>query len=111
MIRNFLNYLLHHDVCPEYKDQVYAARSLLDQADRELWLCVRAGRSLPGAFNTACSELFGGALGGLWVGDQDWYKKISDKLPDIGVSPQMAKKAFKVGLIARGGKLPYITLS
>lgn len=36
IIRNFLNYLLYHDVCPEYKDQIYAARALCDRASTEI---------------------------------------------------------------------------
>ena len=102
VIRNFLNYLLHHDVCPEYKDQIYAARSAVDQADKELWLCTQAARLLPGEFNTACSELFGGPLRGLYVGDQDWAKGLLAGPPIVGISPQLARKTFKTGLVARG---------
>ena len=102
VIRNFLNYLLHHDVCPEYKDQIYATRSLIDQADRELWLCVQAGRLLPGGFNMACSEIYGGAFRGLYAGDQEWLKDLYGNAPDGGISPQLARKTFKAGLIARG---------
>lgn len=102
VIRNFLNYLLHHDVCPEYASQIYAARNIVDQADRELWLCAQAARLLPGSFNTACSELFGGALHGLYIGDQEWAKGLLTGPPILGISPQLARKTFKAGLIARG---------
>lgn len=99
VIRNFLNYLLHHDVCPEYNTQVHAARDTCDLAEKELWLIVQSSRLLPGEFNTACSELFGGSLQGLYIGDQDWAKGfVSD---GIGISAQMAHKAFKTGLVAR----------
>lgn len=102
VIRNFLNYLLHHDVCPKYNDQIYAARNALDQADKELWLIVQVGRLLPGGFNSACSEMFGGAIRGLYVGDQEWVKEVFTTIPDAGISPQLARKTFKTGLIARG---------
>ena len=50
----------------------------------------------------ACSEIFGGALHGLYVGDQEWVKGILPTLPNCGISPQLARKTFKTGLIARG---------
>ena len=102
VIRNFLNYLLHHDVCPEYNSQIYAARTICDKADTELWLILQAGRLLPGPFNTACSEIFGGALQGFYVGDQDWAK--GTVTGNIGISPSMARKVFRLGLIARASE-------
>ena len=102
VIRNFLNYVLHHDVCPEYKTQVHAARDTCDQAEKELWLIVQASRLLPGTFNTACSELFGGCLQGMYVGDQDWAKGLVSS--SVGISAQMAHKAFKTGLVARASE-------
>ena len=104
IIRNFLNYILHHDVCPEYKDQVYAAKALVDQADKELWMVFQASNLLPGRFNTACSEIFGGQLQGLHLidlADQEWAKEFS-AVASSGISPEMAKQTFKAGLIARG---------
>ena len=102
VIRNFLNYLLHHDVCPEYNEQVYAARDTCDKAVKELWLTVLASRSLPGKFNTACSEIFGGALQGLYIGDKEWAQGFPSNGP--GISAQMARKTFKTGLIARASE-------
>lgn len=102
VVRNFLNYLLHHDVCPEYNSQIYAARDSCDQADKELWLVVQASRLLPGKFNTACSEIFGGFLQGLYIGDKDWAKGFKSDGP--GISAEMARKTFKTGLIARASE-------
>ena len=82
--------------------QVYAARDTCDQAEQELWLIVQASRLLPGTFNTACSELFGGCLQGMYTGDQDWAKGFVSS--SIGISAQMAHKAFKTGLVARGSE-------
>lgn len=103
MIRNFLNYLLYHNVCPEYNDQINTSKDIINQADKELWMTIRANRLLPGIFNTACSEIFGGQLKGLYVGDQEWAQ--AEGFTDMGskgISPQMAKRAFKAGLVARG---------
>ena len=82
--------------------QVYAARDTCDQAEKELWLILQASRLLPGTFNTACSELFGGCLRGMYVGDQDWAKGVVSS--SIGISAQMAHKAFKTGLVARASE-------
>ena len=98
IIRNFLNYLLHHDVCPEYKDQILAARSTCDLAGKELWACKQASAWLPGDFNTACSTIFGGYYQNMYIGDQEWAKDI-----DIykGMSTETAKTIFKAGLAAQ----------
>jgi Argonaute siRNA chaperone (ARC) complex subunit Arb1 len=60
VIRSFLNYLLYHDVCPEYKDQIAAAKSTCDVGEAQLWLVGECGRNMPGSFNIACSLLFHG---------------------------------------------------
>lgn len=98
IIRNFLNYLLHHDVCPEYKDQINAARSTCDLAEKELWACKQASLWLPGDFNTACSTIFGGYYANMYIGDQDWAKDL-----DIykGMSTETATRIFKAGLAAQ----------
>ena len=98
IIRNFLNYLLHHDVCPEYKDQINAARATCDLAEKELWGCRQTSAWLPGDFNTACSTIFGGYYENMYIGDQDWAKDL-----DVykGMSTETAKRVFKTGLAAQ----------
>jgi hypothetical protein len=59
-VKNFLNYVLHHDVCPEYKDNIYAARAVCDVAFKELWNTRCVASIGTGNFNTACAQLFGG---------------------------------------------------
>lgn len=97
IIRNFFNYLLHHDVCPDYKDQVYAARTLCDKAEKELWSLSQCNAMLPGDFNKACSEIFGGMYQGMWTANQEWMQGM-DLDYDIGISPQQARKVFKYAL-------------
>lgn len=102
IIFNFLNYLLHHDVCPEYRPQIYATRALCSLAEKELWQIVQAQALLPGDFNTACSEIFGGIFRGLYTsGEEEWAQGLEVKR---GMSPEMARRAFKVGLAAQAGK-------
>lgn len=58
LAENFLKYVLHHDVCPEYEDDVKQAIRLCADA-REQWpLLDELQHSLPGAFHLAAIELF-----------------------------------------------------
>ena len=59
-MRNFHNYLLHHDVCPEYRNDIEAARRICDIGERELPIIQRLGQILPGQFNVALSALSSG---------------------------------------------------
>ncbi|KAL8678881.1 MAG: hypothetical protein Q9186_004816 [Xanthomendoza sp. 1 TL-2023] len=95
VIRNFLNYLLHHDVCPEYKDQVLAARAACDLTDKELPMTMKAQSYLPGDFQTACSELFGGVFQGTYAKNPDWAPEAESY---AGISPEVAQKTFRIGL-------------
>jgi hypothetical protein len=59
-IKNFLNFLLYHDVCPEHAAGINAARKSCDIAHQDLWRNHRFASRGPGDFNTSCSRLFGG---------------------------------------------------
>src|SRR5437588_301127 len=58
MVRNFLSYVLQHDVCPEHAANIEAARRICDSARRELPRCEDASSDLPGPFNEACRMLY-----------------------------------------------------
>ncbi|KAL8807303.1 MAG: hypothetical protein Q9182_000808 [Xanthomendoza sp. 2 TL-2023] len=95
VIRNFLNYLLHHDVCPEYKDQILAARAASDLTDKELPMTMKAQSHFPGDFQTACSELFGGVFQGTYAKNPDWAPEAESY---AGMSPELAQQTFRIGL-------------
>ncbi|KAJ5496865.1 Argonaute complex subunit Arb1 [Penicillium fimorum] len=60
-MKNFFSYLLYHDVCPEYKEDIEEARKTCDRAAKELWMNQQlVHHSGPGDFNRGCSMLFGG---------------------------------------------------
>ncbi|KAL9088919.1 MAG: hypothetical protein Q9165_005976 [Trypethelium subeluteriae] len=59
ILRNFYNYLLTHDVAPDWKDSINAARALCTRACIELTGIYHLRGMLRGSFNTACSILFG----------------------------------------------------
>lgn len=57
-IKNFLNYVLMHDVCPEYEDDIQAARAICDIAPLELRMTHDLLNELPGNFNAIANSLF-----------------------------------------------------
>ncbi|KJZ77784.1 hypothetical protein HIM_02961 [Hirsutella minnesotensis 3608] len=58
LAENFLRYVLHHDVCPEYQDDVKRALGICGTAREEWPLLESLQHSLPGAFNAAAASLF-----------------------------------------------------
>ncbi|KAI0889203.1 Argonaute siRNA chaperone complex subunit Arb1-domain-containing protein [Annulohypoxylon maeteangense] len=58
LVKNFLNYILMHDVCPEYNDDIGRAKALCDFAPIELRMMHELLQEMPGNFNTICKELF-----------------------------------------------------
>lgn len=58
LVKNFLNYVLMHDVCPEYTSDIMAARNLCDLGPLKLRSVYELHRDLPGKFNLASSSLF-----------------------------------------------------
>ncbi|KAL8712945.1 MAG: hypothetical protein Q9220_002803 [cf. Caloplaca sp. 1 TL-2023] len=95
VVRNFLNYLLHHDVCPEYQTQILAARAICDLTDKELPRTMRASAYFPGDFQIACSEIFGGDFHGTYARRPGWDPDIESY---AGMSPDVARQTFKIGL-------------
>lgn len=103
-ISNFLNYLIHHDVCPEYQDDINATRAVCLQAEKELWQIARANAMLPGNFNQACSTIYGGSYQNSYIGDQDWAQDLDGYK---GMDLKLAKRTFKYGLTANASDEMY----
>ncbi|PGH04618.1 hypothetical protein GX51_03451 [Blastomyces parvus] len=97
-IRNFLNYILLHDVCPEYTENILAARAVCDTAKVELWKAQQANCWAPGNFNMACSTLFGGYFYGFYTGGQEWSKEVGAE----GMEDSVARKVVKFALAGAG---------
>ncbi|KAF7563366.1 hypothetical protein G7046_g769 [Stylonectria norvegica] len=58
VVDNFLRYVIHHDVCPEYSDDLNAALTVCEHARVE-WPMIQALlEALPGQFNLAAGDLF-----------------------------------------------------
>ena len=58
VVDNFMRYLQLHDVCPEYDEDIKAARAICARAHTELPNCFEVLRQMPGQFNRACTKLF-----------------------------------------------------
>ncbi|POS78713.1 hypothetical protein DHEL01_v202897 [Diaporthe helianthi] len=57
-ILNFLRYIQHHDVCPEYADNLFQARKICELSCTEIPRVGEVSRAMPGDFNLACQVLF-----------------------------------------------------
>ena len=112
VLRSFYNYLLLHDVCTEYNDQLRAARKLCDQAEKEYAKLKVVDVSLPGGFNIACSTLFEGNYTGLYKAARDAQAEGPDAAwvnigDNIGLSHEEADIIFKAGIAAHGNVAQY----
>ncbi|KAI5294332.1 hypothetical protein KEM52_004238 [Ascosphaera acerosa] len=103
VLRSFLNYLLYHNVCPEYADNILAARNVVDEAQTELLKIHEAALWSPGDFNMACSTLFGGELMGSYTGDAEWRKEAGDNIEREGVMGLPTDAARKIVMYAIAG--------
>ncbi|KAJ5086521.1 hypothetical protein NUU61_007828 [Penicillium alfredii] len=92
-IRNFLSYLLYHDVCPEYKENIDKACKACDLATVELWKNQQFVAEGPGSFNQACATLYGGYSFSVPGDGQDWIPERRQPIPD-----DFARKVVKFAL-------------
>ncbi|MCJ1311801.1 hypothetical protein MMC25_005474 [Agyrium rufum] len=111
LFHNFLNYLLHHDVCPEYTSQIEAARATCHLATTELWSTTQVQRLLPGSFATACSLLFGDPYtdaqrANTWANGPTGSSSASDL---AHMSAEKALNTFKFALAAHGDEETFET--
>lgn len=58
VVDNFLRYVLHHDVCPEYAQNLRDALAICERANVDLPRAHGALLQFPGQFNLAAAELF-----------------------------------------------------
>ncbi len=95
VIRNFLNYILQHSVCPEYTTDVLAARSITFLAEQELWSIRQLQLLLPGDFNIAASTLYGGRYEGIQEGIDSWLSP-EERLKEANVEGMKLGDAQRV---------------
>jgi hypothetical protein len=108
IVRNFLNYILQHCVCPEYTKDVMAARLICDKAEKELWSIRQLRRAFPGDFNMAASTLYGGRFQGLHISSAPWAQD-DENFEDFveaqhGLSVPEAERIFKTAIALAGNE-------
>ncbi|EXJ55205.1 hypothetical protein A1O7_08131 [Cladophialophora yegresii CBS 114405] len=107
-IERFLDYLLQHDVCPEYGDDILASRSFCRVAAAELWDTAEVLRRLPGDFNIACSTLFDGSYAHNYDGET-WWGKDDEGVPVfVGMKPEEAQQIVKFGVAGAANENVYL---
>ncbi|KKK22982.1 hypothetical protein AOCH_002690 [Aspergillus ochraceoroseus] len=98
-IRNYLSYLLYHNVCPEHRENIDEARKSCDLAEKELWKNQQFTAAGPGEFNNGCSILFGGFQHDLYVENNQWS---NPKDNSTLMTKEVARKVVKFGLAGSG---------
>ena len=100
VIRKFYEYLLYHDACPEYEDDIRDALDVLDLANEEIPKLANVSVEMPGSFNTAGSILHGGYQAQIRPYDTtaDWVNQ-SDP---VGLSDKDAWTILASGILAHG---------
>jgi hypothetical protein len=97
-IERFLDYLLQHDVCREYNDDILTSRAFCRGAAAELWDAAEALRHLPGDFNIACSTLFDGSYARNYDGKSWWGKDDEEGPVFVGMQSEEAQQIVKFGV-------------
>jgi hypothetical protein len=111
VLEKFMNYLLHHNVCPEYEADIHSARKIIQKATNELYSMAQISNWLPGDFNRAASTLFGGTYATKYDGISSWDPEETDvELPQasfIGFTPEVAHQIFGLAIATVGTEKQY----
>ena len=78
LVENFLRYVLQHDVCPEYEDDVASALEVCEKAKKEWPMIRRLQNTMPGRLNKAATEFLG-------VSERSDWAQFPDEVSDDNV--------------------------
>lgn len=106
-LERFMDYLLQHDVCPEYSNEVTATRNFCRVATEELCATAEAGRRLPGDFNIACSTIFGGQYAEGYDGETSWAPSTAGQVSFVGFTQEMAKQIINFAIAGQAPEAVY----
>lgn len=101
VLRNFFNYLLYHNVCAEYVEQINSARDVLEVVEEEFVKLAEAQKSFPGTFSIACSVLLGGYYSKTSF-QGDWMVADQVAASKAGYSHQEARSIVNAGIAGYG---------
>ena len=99
VLRNFFNYLLHHNVCAEYVDQIESAKDALKLVEHEYAKLAQVQIGFPGSFSIACSTLLGGYYSEIGYRG-DWLTPEEAAGAKTGFSDDEARSIVCAGLAA-----------
>jgi hypothetical protein len=71
VVTNFLNYVLHHDVCPEYNADIMKAREICNSTVDQITRTFQIVQDTPDEFSRACYALFKGGKA-IYAEYDDW---------------------------------------
>ena len=87
-------------MCPEYKDNIYAARAVCDLAFEEVWNTRKIANIGTGDFNTACAQLFGGVAYDMNAEVEEEMESVVDR--PTSMTDDAARKVMKFALAGAG---------
>jgi hypothetical protein len=110
VLRNFFNYLLYHNVCAEYTDQIIAAIDALKLVEAEYAKLAQVQIDFPGEFNIACSTLLDGYYSKIGY-KGDWMTAAEAAEAKAGFSKHEARSIVNAGIAAFGTQTEVQTVS
>jgi hypothetical protein len=102
VVKNFLNYVLIHGVCPEYTKSIIAAQKICDLAKSELPAIHDIGASFPGNFHKALSIICHGYSRLLYVDPATLSDLPDDADPNQYMSIDHAHRTFRAAMALMG---------
>lgn len=102
VVKNFLNYVLMHGVCPEYTKPIISAQKICDLARLELPAIHDIGASFPGNFHKALSIICHGYSRLLYVDPASLPDIPDDADPNQYMSIDHAHRTFRAAMALMG---------
>ena len=95
---NFYTYLLYNEVCFEYREDIEQGRKTCILAQVELCKNLHLMRNGSGAFNKACSTLFGGHFFISEEANQSWLLNVNEDRDPLTL--EVSRDVIKFGIAA-----------
>ncbi|KFY38808.1 hypothetical protein V495_06354 [Pseudogymnoascus sp. VKM F-4514 (FW-929)] len=102
VVKNFLNYVLMHGVCPEYTKSIITAQKICDLAKSELPAIHDISASFPGNFHKALSIICHGYYRLLYVDPDSIPDRSADADPNEYMSIDHAHRTFRAAMALMG---------
>lgn len=111
VVKNFLNYVLMHSVCPEYTKDIIAAQKVCELAKIELWKIHNLTNKFPGDFHKALSIICDGYFGRLYVDPAETAAANEKTGLDKHMSREQAHRILRAAVAFMGTQEQFIALT